>query len=121
MPESARKSPPSLLLVDDDAPFRRSLAISLRLDGIVVLEASTGAEALAQLEHRRVALALVNQHLAAESGESLMEEIARRSPTTRIVAVSCQPGLSSAMAIAGRALQLVKPVAPDALLQLLAV
>ena len=110
----------TLLLVDDDVPFRRSLAISLRLDGISVLEAATREEALERLAEAPVTLAMVNQHLAAGQGEVLMEEIARLSPATQIVAVSCQPGLPCAMVSSGRALQMEKPVDPSTLLQLLA-
>ena len=109
-----------LLVVDDDLPFRRSLAISLRLDGIEVLEAGNRAEALAALGLGGVGLALVNQHLDADGGEALMEEIARLSPSTRIAAVSYQPGLRSTAVSSGRAQQLVKPISLDAVRKLLA-
>ena len=106
---------PCILLVDDDLPFRRALAIGLRLDGIEVLEASNDEEALAAVRGRKVELAIVNQHL----GETLMTDLARLSPATRLVAVACQPGLPMPMVAQGRASQLVKPVAPDQVLHLL--
>jgi ActR/RegA family two-component response regulator len=110
-----------ILLVDDDLPFRRALAIGLRLEGAEVLEASSREEALDQLRSTgQVALALVNQYLTAQRGDELHSEIARLSPGTRLVTVSCQPGLASALALAGHAVQLVKPVQPDQVLHLLA-
>lgn len=120
MPHSKRDSRQKLLLVDDDVPFRRALAISLRLDGLDVAEASNRSEALEALRSGRVALALVNQHLVSDGGEDLLAEIGRLSPNTRLVLVSCQPGLASPLATTGRAVQLVKPVEPDAVLDLLA-
>ena len=109
-----------VLLVDDDVPFRRALAIGLRLEGIEVLEASSRTEALERLCARTVTLALVNQYLAAEGGEELLSEIGRTNPSTRLVVVSCRPDLPSALAAAGRAVQLVKPVEPAQVLDLLA-
>jgi ActR/RegA family two-component response regulator len=121
LPEIAAAMPrPCVLLVDDDLPFRRALAIGLRLEGVEVLEASSGAEALTLLTGRRVSLAIVNQHLDADRGESLLSEISRLSPPTQLVAVSCQPNLASPAVAHGRAAQLVKPVAPDQVLHLLA-
>lgn len=120
MPDPARSRRLRILLVDDDVPFRRALAIGLRLEGMDVLEASSRDEALAHLRTGQIALALVNQYMTAERGEDLLSEIEEISPRTRLVTVSCQPGLASALANSGRAVQLVKPVEPDQVLHLLA-
>lgn len=109
-----------ILLVDDDIPFRRALAISLRLEGMAVAEASSRAEALRALGTQRIGLALVNQYLASDDGEGLLDEISRTSPATRLVVLSCRPGLSSALVSTGRAVQLVKPIETDQVLRLLA-
>lgn len=108
-----------ILVVDDDIPFRRSLAIALRLEGVDVCEAASRAEALVTLAGRAIVLAMVNQHLEAGRGAELLEEIGRLSPVTLLVAVTCQQGLALSAPLTGRAIQLVKPIAPDQILQLL--
>jgi len=120
MADSIRDTRLRILLVDDDIPFRRALAIGLRLEGMDVLEAGSRDEALVQLASGQVALALVNQYMTAERGDELLSEIEAISPKTRLVSVSCRPGLASAFASAGRAVQLVKPVEPGQVLHLLA-
>jgi len=120
MADRPRDSRTNILLIDDDVPFRRALAIGLRLEGLCVFEAATREEALGHLGAGRFALALVNQFLSADRGEELLSEIGRRSPWTRLVTVACRPDLVSTLAAAGRAVQLVKPVPPEAILGLLA-
>lgn len=109
----------SILLVDDDSCFRRAMAISLRLEGFEVAEAACRAEALALLATRCFTLALVDQLLGAERGDDVLRDVAALSPTTRLVSITCRPGLVSALAAEGRARHLEKPLQPEDVIALL--
>lgn len=106
--------------MDDDLPFRRSLAISLRLEGIDVLEAGTRAEALGALAANPICLALVNPYLAAEPGTGLLEQLVSAGPDVQVVALASGPEHCSALAATRRERRLVKPIAPAQILELLA-
>lgn len=108
-----------MLLVDDDANFRRALAIGLRLEGHEVIEASSLDEADRSLERRPFDVVMVNLLLPGGEGSSLTERLAT-SPGDRLtVVVSPHPeALFAARARLPAALQLQKPFSPSALTQL---
>jgi DNA-binding NtrC family response regulator len=110
-----------ILLVDDDPQVLRATAELLGEGGYEVLEARTGAEALARLDAEPEAGLLVTDISlgCAPDGLALAREAARRRPGMRILIVSgavrpagadCPPG----------ALFFTKPYAPGALLAILA-
>jgi NtrC-family two-component system response regulator AlgB len=117
---AASANPEFVLVVDDDACFRKSMAIALRLEGLQVAEASSLSEALAQLRAHRIVLAVVDLLLGSERGDDVLEQIARLSPETRLAALSGHPDLESRWAKKGKVVQLHKPVRPQELLGLLA-
>lgn len=84
--EAVRK----LVLVVDDEAMVRMLAVDLFEEmGCEVLEASTGAEALALLEtHPTVSLMFTDCRMPGMSGPELAEAAARRWPALRIVLVT---------------------------------
>lgn len=110
---------PRILLVDDDACFRRSLAIALRLEGLVVIEASDGHQALEQVRQQRFGLAVVGQWLGIDRGDEVLDEIRRLSPATRLATTCTHPAIGSTMAARGLAVQLNKPICPSDILALL--
>jgi ActR/RegA family two-component response regulator len=116
---SSSKGHALILLVDDDACFRRALAIALRLDGHSVFEASTGSEALALARAHSFSLALVDLLLGSERGEVVLEQIERISPSTRLASMSGRPGVASALAAHGKAAHLEKPLVAAEVLALL--
>ncbi len=111
--------PVLVLVVDDDALFRQSMAIALRLEGLQVVEAATVSEARGLIREHRFALAVVDMLLGAERGDEILEEISRVSPETRLAAMTGHPYLVSPAVESGRAVQLHKPLSPEALLGLL--
>lgn len=81
--------PPSVLLVDDDANFRRALAIALRLDGLEVGEATTAAEARGALASRRFTAVLVDLMLQDGEAHALLERLCLGSDSR--LAIACSP------------------------------
>jgi two-component system response regulator RegA len=110
---------PLVLIVDDDDCFRRSLAIALRLEGISVIEATDGLQALECVRQQPVTLAIVDQWLGADRGDEVLESIAQVSPGTRLVSTSDHPGIASTAAARGLAVQLEKPLSPNDIIALL--
>lgn len=79
-----------VLLVDDEASIRRVCALVLRSVAEVTAVATVD-EALAALEQGHFAVALVDLHLEAMAGESLLRELAQRWPRTRRIAFTASP------------------------------
>jgi len=78
-----------VLLVDDDANFRRALAIALRLDGLEVGEATTAAEARDVLAEGRFTAVLVDLLLQDGEAHGLLEQLCLESPAR--LAIACSP------------------------------
>jgi DNA-binding response OmpR family regulator len=88
---------PTVLVVDDDAAIRLLCRVNLELDGYVVLEAATLAEARAQLRDVDVDAVLLDVHVGTESGYDLLTELYGRTP------VALLTGSADAADVAGRA------------------
>ena len=111
-----------VLLVDDDAAFRKVYGAVLREAGVLVSEAADRSSARAQLAERKFALVLLDLMLppdgSAEKGLLHLEEIVAGAPGTKVVIVS-GAGDTRHMLQAVRAGAydfLTKPVDPDVLL-----
>ncbi len=109
----------AILLVDADDCFRRAMAISLRLDGFDVLEATTGSEALERARERAIALALVDLSIGPERGDDVLAALALACPETKLASMGLRPGMESALARQGRAAHLQKPLQPRDIIGLL--
>ncbi len=70
------QSAPVVLLVDDEGPIRTICRVNLEGDGIGVLEAADGDEALAQLRKERPSLVLLDIMLPGIDGWSIAEQLA---------------------------------------------
>jgi CheY-like chemotaxis protein len=77
-----------ILIVDDDAPQRRSLALGLRLLGFSTLEAASGEEALGLLDVQRVDLAIVDLMMPGVNGLQLVRRLAFRHRGLPVVLTS---------------------------------
>jgi DNA-binding NtrC family response regulator len=78
-----------ILLVDDEAVFRRSLAARLRLRGYAVLEAGDGEEALALIrQDQAIELVIVDSRMPGLSGAQTVAELARLRPGMPVVALT---------------------------------
>lgn len=80
--------PPTLLLVDDDAAFLRTLGRSLGRLGYLVWPASTNYEARQAIDTAGPDFAVVDLHLGNENGLDVLEYLSMVSPETTSVLLS---------------------------------
>jgi two-component system response regulator YesN len=78
----------SVLIIDDDAGFRRSMRAVLEAAGYSVQDAGSAEEALSCLERERVRVALVDLDLPHMNGFDLIRVIGRRFPEVATIATS---------------------------------
>ena len=111
-----------LWVVDDDPLVGDALVrmvASLGMESVVV---RSGAEALALLDRQRCGLMLVDVMMPGRDGIEVVLEVTRRSPSTRIVAMSGAPQGALYLRIAerlGAAATLAKPIERASLLDVL--
>ena len=81
MNESAKNESPriDLLIADDDADFRGTVARRFRRRGCNVQEATSGVEALEFLNKRNFDVALLDMMMPGMSGIEVLERIAAES------------------------------------------
>jgi two-component system response regulator RegA len=105
----------SLLLVDDDAPLRRSLARALERRGFHVLAAEGLAEARDHAHAHKPEFAVLDMRLAEGTGLDLVRTLRQLRPEVRIVIVTGYGNIATAVAAikAGAADYLAKPVDAD--------
>ena len=104
-----------LLLVDDDAPLRRSLTRAMERRGFVVLPAEGLAEGRMLARENRPEFAVLDMRLAEGSGLELLKTLRELRPDIRIVIVTGYGNIATAVAAikAGAADYLAKPVDAD--------
>ena len=104
-----------LLLVDDDAPLRRSMTRALERRGFQVLPAEGVAEARGLAREHRPEFAVLDLRLAEGSGLDLVHTLRELRPETRIVIVTGYGNIATAVAAikAGAVDYLAKPVDAD--------
>ncbi|HTH46592.1 MAG TPA: response regulator [Candidatus Limnocylindria bacterium] len=79
---------PRLLLIDDDAPFRKMLRTALELAGHTVTETSNGKEGLQLYQPSSHAVVITDLVMAEMAGLEVIREVRRRNPGARIIALS---------------------------------
>ncbi|MCE5334652.1 MAG: response regulator [Desulfobacteraceae bacterium] len=77
-----------VLLVEDDAPLRRSLEKFLNQAGYAFDSCSTAREALALAEKTRHNVVILEYHLPDANGPSLIEKLMLLSPVTAAIVIS---------------------------------
>jgi DNA-binding NtrC family response regulator len=87
-----RKSPISLLLVDDDRHLLDSMGQWLSEQGFQVGLAANGAQALDLLANHSFTLALVDIRLGEEDGFSLLQQCRQKYPQTNVVMMTGYAG-----------------------------
>jgi two-component system response regulator RegA len=104
-----------LLLVDDDAPLRRSMARALERREFQVLAAEGVAEAQALAREHRPEFAVLDMRLTEGSGLDLVRTLREMRPEIRIVIVTGYGNIATAVAAikAGAVDYLAKPVDAD--------
>jgi len=84
----------TVLLVDDDPFMLAVLGEMLAVEGLRVLSASSGAEALSLLAHEPVEVILCDQAMPGMSGTEVLAEVAARHPRTVRLMLSGQQDLA---------------------------
>jgi len=104
-----------LLLVDDDAPLRRSMARALERRGFEVAAAASAAEARDLAAEHRPGFAVLDLRLAEGSGLDLVAVLRELRPDIRVVIVTGYGNIATAVAAikAGAIDYLAKPVDAD--------
>jgi two-component system, response regulator RegA len=105
----------SLLLVDDDAPLRRSMTRALERRGFHVLAAESLAEARDHAHAHKPEFAVLDMRLTEGSGLDLVRTLRELRPEIRIVIVTGYGNIATAVAAikAGAVDYLAKPVDAD--------
>src|SRR6202158_4644093 len=82
--ESSRK----VLIIDPDAPVRREIRAACEQDGVQVIEADGGAEAMRQVESAHPNLILLEVTLPDGSGLDVCRELRKLDPTVPVIMMS---------------------------------
>src|SRR5215218_5702438 len=78
----------TVLVVDDDATFRATLAEAVQAWGYRVLEAATVAEMLTLVDRQRPSAVLLDVKLPDGSGISVLDQLKKRLPELVIIIIT---------------------------------
>ncbi|HVT88725.1 MAG TPA: sigma-54 dependent transcriptional regulator [Tepidisphaeraceae bacterium] len=114
MEQQALHTPLNILVVDDEANIRKTLAIGLEADGHHVIAVSNPADAIAENSRRSFDLAFVDLRLGAAHGMDLIPSLMAESPWLRIVIITAHGTIDSAVEAMKRGASdyLTKPFTP---------
>jgi DNA-binding NtrC family response regulator len=87
----------SLLLVDDDAPFRTVMSGELRRLGFTVTAVASGAEAVRRLADAQPDVALLDLRLPGEDGLEILKTIRERHPVTDVIMLTGHGSIDTAI------------------------
>jgi DNA-binding response OmpR family regulator len=77
-----------ILIIDDNEDMRGMLALTLRLEGFDVAMAENGSRALEELARASADLIVTDLFMPDKDGIETIEEIRRRHPGAKIIAMS---------------------------------
>lgn len=110
------RTPARILLVDDETPFRESLAEMLRDDGHQVVECSEPAEVPPLDALDEIDLLLTDYELPGKNGLAFADEFHAHHPGTPVLLVTAYPsGLDAEVARRPFLRMILKPIGYDAL------
>lgn len=107
----------TLLIVEDDAPFRTRLARAMETRGFQVETAATIAEGLAAVRSRPPAFAVLDLRLGDSSGLEIVADLRKARADVRVVVLTGYGNIATAVAAvkAGAVDYLSKPADADAI------
>jgi two-component system, NtrC family, response regulator AlgB len=113
----SEQNPPNslnVLVVDDETNIRKTLAMSLELDGHHVVAVSNAGDAIAEAARQSFDLAFVDLRLGATLGLDLIPDLLGQSPWMRVVIITAHGSIDSAVETMrrGAADYLTKPFTP---------
>ncbi len=100
---------PRILIVDDDAHFRRTLRVALKALGHEIAEAANGVEALDLIQARALDLVLLDWRMPGLGGLDTCRAIHARSHVPVVVVSSDKSLVESELESAGASGFLTKP------------
>jgi two-component system response regulator GlrR len=110
------RTPARILLVDDEMPFRESLAEMLRDDGHQVVECSEPAEVPPLGELDRIDLLLTDYEMPGKNGLAFADEFHAHHPGVPVLLVTAYPsGLDAEVARRPFLRMILKPIGYDSL------
>jgi two-component system, OmpR family, alkaline phosphatase synthesis response regulator PhoP len=83
-------SPPTILVIEDDAAIRRGLCDALRFAGFLVIDAPDGATGRTSALHATYDLMLLDLVLPHGSGFEILETMKRHRPGTPVIILSAR-------------------------------
>jgi DNA-binding NtrC family response regulator len=96
-PDTTASSPKTVLVVDDESSLRLLCRVNLELEGHVVHEAATLAEARDVISRELPDVILLDVHVGAEDGLELLDEIEALEVPARTVLISGSSDTTDAM------------------------
>jgi NtrC-family two-component system response regulator AlgB len=104
-----------ILVVDDEAAIRRTLAVCLETEGHEVIPVSNGQDALAEVGRGFFDLAFLDIRLAASSGLDLISPLLAASPWTKIIIITAYASIETAVEAMRRGASdyIAKPFTPS--------
>ena len=111
-------SPLTILIVDDEAGIRRTLAICLETAGHRVVAVSNRADALAEVSRRSFDLAFVDLRLGVDAGMDLIPQLIAACPWLKIIVITAFASVETAVEAMKRGATdyLPKPFVPSQVL-----
>ena len=88
----------SLLIVDDDNPFRERLARAMEKKGFEVLQAEGVKKGLESVKQKKPAFAVVDLRLGDGNGLEVVKEIQNSNPKSRVVMLTGYGNIPTAVA-----------------------
>src|SRR5919199_3267788 len=97
MPSRASSPPARILVVDDEAPIRDTLAEYLTQEGFAVDACASGEQALERAAERRYDVALCDVQLPGMDGLELLDRLLKVSPQTFVLLITAYGTVESAV------------------------
>ena len=88
----------SLLIVDDDNPFRDRLARAMEKKGFQVFQAESVQKGIKTVKENKLGFAVVDLRLADGNGLEVVKEIQISNPTSRIIMLTGYGNIPTAVA-----------------------
>jgi NtrC-family two-component system response regulator AlgB len=114
LPKEADQTALNILIVDDEANIRRTLAIALEADGHHAVAVGNAADALSEAARKSFDLAFVDLRLGATFGLDLIPKLIASSSWTKVVVITAYGSIESAVEAMKRGASdyLTKPFTP---------
>jgi CheY-like chemotaxis protein len=115
------RSPDRVLITEDDENVRKYLSTILKSSGLTPVEAPDGETALDMLKQMHIDLVLLDVHLPGMDGTQVLRNVKSQTPSLPVIMITGAGSVTSAVQAVkdGADDYLEKPVAPQALLQVI--